>query len=147
MLFAHLGRRLLRNGLPLVAITWVGIRPSTTRATTLWYNGDFDLNDAATNENNVPINIGGTTELEQSLVFNNFTVPAGQKWTISSVFSNDQIAYFDTISTATWQIRSGMSSGNGARWWRAATPQQRLPKRKRPTETITSIRSFDSPQS
>jgi hypothetical protein len=96
-----------------MTIAWAGMRPSTAGATTLWYNGDFDLNDAATNENNVPINIGGTTELEQSLVFNNFTVPAGQKWTISSVFSNNQIAYFDTISTATWQIRSGMSSGNG----------------------------------
>jgi hypothetical protein len=114
MLFAHLGRRLLRRGMPLMAIAWAGMRSSTTRAdTTLWYNGDFDLNDAATNENNVPINVGGNTEVEQSLVFNKFTVGAGQKWSISSVFSNDQIAYYGTISTATWQIRSGMSSGNG----------------------------------
>jgi hypothetical protein len=88
---------------------------SAARATTtLWYNGDFDLNDAATNENNVPINIGGTYELNTSLVFNNFVVPAGQTWSISSVFSNNQISYpYAAPTTADWQIRSGVSAGNG----------------------------------
>jgi hypothetical protein len=107
------GRRLVRRGLPVLTIAWAGLSATTTRATTLWYNGDFDLNDAATNENNVPIQVGTSYELNLSLVFNNFVVPAGKTWSLSSIFANEQVAYYQAPTNATWQIRTGMSAGNG----------------------------------
>lgn len=41
---------------------------STHAATTLWYNGNYNLNDAYLNESNVPVNFGGSYLLEKSLV-------------------------------------------------------------------------------
>ncbi len=82
-------------------------------AATLWYNGNYDLNDAATNESNVPVNVAGSYVLEKSLVYDDFFVPVGQVWTLSSIFSNDQVSYYTAPTKATWEIRSGMSAGNG----------------------------------
>ena len=49
-----------------------------------------------------------------SKVYENFVVPVGQTWTITSVYSNDQLSYrTDPVTTAAWEIRSGVSSGNG----------------------------------
>jgi hypothetical protein len=73
------------------------------QAATLWYNGDFNGDDALANERNTTIN--------QANVYDDFIVPVGQTWTVTSVFSNDLT---DISSTqAFWEIRSGVSSGNG----------------------------------
>ena len=107
----HFGRRPLIQAIAVAALSVVTVCSTPTRATTLWYNGNYDLNDAATNENNVPINIGGTYKLEQALVYDNFVVPVGLNYVLTSVFSNNQIAYSATPTTATWQIRTGLSAG------------------------------------
>jgi PEP-CTERM motif len=82
---------------------------------TLWYNGDYDNRDSLTNESNVPIltGPGPTYAIQTSLVYENFIVPVGQTWTITSVFSDNQMAYAAAATTATWQIRFGVSAGNG----------------------------------
>jgi hypothetical protein len=87
---------------------------SPAQAGLLWYNGDYDSRGSLTNETNVPINTGSGFVIQNSLVYDNFVVPVGQTWTITSVFSNDFVAYPNAaISTATWQIRSGVSAGKG----------------------------------
>jgi hypothetical protein len=92
----------------------IALPPSRAHAAaTLWYNGNYDQNDAYTDESNVPINMGGSYVLEKSLVYDDFIVPAGQTWTLASLFANDQTDYVAAPTTATWEIRTGMSAGNG----------------------------------
>jgi hypothetical protein len=77
----------------------------------LFYGGDFIPNfwysDSLSNENDnfVYGNPYG------SAVYQNFVVPAGQTWNVTSLFSNDIM----TLSppTAYWEVRSGISEGNG----------------------------------
>jgi hypothetical protein len=71
--------------------------------TTLWYNGDFNGVNGEDDEMNA-----GIPDLN---VYDDFFVPAGQSWTLSSIFSNDLATY--NATTAYWEIRSGISSGNG----------------------------------
>ena len=79
----------------------------------LWYNGDFDGRDALENATNLASTYNGGT-LYNAFVYDDFIVPTGQTWTITSVFSNIQETNFTTLSTtATWQILSGVSAGNG----------------------------------
>jgi hypothetical protein len=82
------------------------------RAANLWYNGNFDGTDATTNQK-VPINTGSGYVFDTALVFDDFVVPAGHTWTVSSLYSYDQVSYYTAPTTATWQIRSGVSAGNG----------------------------------
>lgn len=69
----------------------------------LWYNGDFNGVNGLANESN--------TTTADAHVYDNFIVPAGPGWDITSVFSNDLSS--TVISGATWEIRRGVSSGNG----------------------------------
>ena len=109
-----LSRQLRTLGFLIFAIGGASVPPVSVEAATLWYNGDYDQNDAATNQNNVPIRLGSTTYvLERSLVYNNFIVPVGQTWTITNVFSNNQLLYYAAPVTAAWEIRSGMTAGSG----------------------------------
>jgi hypothetical protein len=73
------------------------------QAGTLWYNGDWDGRDALTNE----------TGHNNGAVYDNFVVPAGQTYTLTGAFSNDFARGLSRITTAAWEIRSGMSAGNG----------------------------------
>jgi hypothetical protein len=104
---------MLRCAPPVLAISWSVYPPMLAHATTLFYSGNYDLNDATTNETNVPVNIAGTNTTQKSLVYDNFTVPAGQNWTLTNVYSNNQVAYYTAPTKATWEIRKGMSAGNG----------------------------------
>ena len=70
---------------------------------TLWYNGDFNGVNGLANERN--------TVVSQAAVYENFIVPTGQMWNITSVFS-DNLAN-TTIGAADWEIRSGVAEGNG----------------------------------
>jgi hypothetical protein len=70
-------------------------------ATTLWYNGDADLRSGLINVN---------TPSYQAAVYDDFNVPSGG-WTINTVWSNNEMGF--TASQAYWEIRSGVSAGNG----------------------------------
>jgi hypothetical protein len=105
-----------RNKWPLLAALLVTLStqfPSPARAGVLWYNGDFDNRDALPN-GTAGINFNGGFA-EVSKVYDNFVVPAGQTWQITSVFSTDEILYHSgkPVTTASWQILSGVSPGNG----------------------------------
>jgi len=67
----------------------------------LWYNGDSDGRDGLVNQTGSP----------DGYVYDNFIVPSGYTWTINSVYSNDLLT--TSVSTAYWEIRSGVSSGVG----------------------------------
>ena len=77
----------------------------------LWYNGDYDNRDALLNTEGTFYNINGTPTPFNSNVYDNFIVPVGQTWTVTSVFSNNQMNFAATM--ATWEIRQGVSSGVG----------------------------------
>lgn len=69
----------------------------------LWYNGDFDGRDALVNQ----------TGPADGLVYDNFIVPVGQTYHITGVFSNNLMYSPGDASSAYWEIRSGVSAGNG----------------------------------
>ncbi len=72
------------------------------QAGTLWYNGDFDGVNGLANESN--------TTISDARVYDDFVVPSGG-WTVDTLWSNDLT---DTsASSAYWEIRSGVSAGNG----------------------------------
>ena len=70
----------------------------------LWFNGA----PAGTNL----INGINTQSVPVSNVYDDFIVPVGQNWNVTGVFSNNSISNF-TPTQAEWEIRSGVSVGNG----------------------------------
>lgn len=71
----------------------------------LWYNGDFNGVNALSNENNTSLGNG-----QFASVYEDFNV-TGSGWVITSVYSNNLL---NTVVTgADWEIRSGVSAGNG----------------------------------
>jgi len=74
---------------------------NSVMANPLWYNGDFDGVNGLSNEIN--------SSISQSNVYDNFNVTGN--WTITSLFSNNLMNF--TASTAVWEIRTGVSAGNG----------------------------------
>jgi len=81
------------------------------RADILFYGGDFVpsfwYSNSLSNENDSFVH--GSPY--GSGVYQNFVIPANQTWNVTSLFSNDIM----TVSPATayWEIRSGLSEGNG----------------------------------
>jgi len=69
----------------------------------LWYNGDNDGRDAWVNQ----------TGAADGLVYDDFIVPTGFVYDLTGVFSNDLMYDPAAATTAYWEIRSGVSSGNG----------------------------------
>jgi hypothetical protein len=69
---------------------------------TLWYNGDSDGRDAWVNQTGAP----------DGLVYDNFIVPTGDTYSITGVFSNDMMYTPGATTTAHWEIRAAVSSGN-----------------------------------
>ena len=68
----------------------------------LWYNGDFNNINGLANEQN--------TLVEQASVYDNFIVPS-PGWHVTGVFSDNLLN--TTVTGANWEIRSGVSEGNG----------------------------------
>jgi hypothetical protein len=68
----------------------------------LWYNGDFNYRNGLANEEN--------TIITQAAVYDDFIVTAGG-WNVAGVFSDNLLN--TTVTGATWEIRSGISEGNG----------------------------------
>ena len=106
-------RRFPGLGLLAIALVSATLPTSSARAGVLWYNGDNNNIDASTNQSGVPVNVGGNYFFSTTLVYNDFVVPVGQTWSITSVFSNNQIAFIADPTSATWEIRSGLSAGSG----------------------------------
>ena len=76
---------------------------SAQGASVLWYNGDLDGRDALANQTGAP----------DGLIYDDFIVPTGSTFTITGVFSNNLMLAPSAASSATWEIRSDVSSGNG----------------------------------
>ena len=72
----------------------------------LWYNGDFDGVNGLANERNTSLGSG-----QYASVYDDFIVPAGPGWDVGSVFSNN--LENTNVTGATWEIRQGISEGNG----------------------------------
>jgi hypothetical protein len=72
----------------------------------LWYNGDLNGVNGLSNESNTSLGAG-----EFGSVYDDFNV-TGSGWTITAVYSNDLMSN-TTATGATWEIRSGVSAGNG----------------------------------
>src|SRR5204862_127440 len=72
----------------------------------LWYNGDFNGANALANEENTSLGSG-----QFASVYDNFIVPSGPGWTVTSVFSDNLSS--TNITGAAWEIRQGVSEGNG----------------------------------
>ncbi|MBA3650094.1 MAG: hypothetical protein H0W66_01095 [Chthoniobacterales bacterium] len=70
----------------------------------LWYNGDFDGVDGLTNEQD-------TFATGYSHIYDDFNVPDSAGWDVDSVFSDNLAS--TTIIGASWEIRQGITSGNG----------------------------------
>ncbi|MGI8819359.1 MAG: PEP-CTERM sorting domain-containing protein [Chthoniobacterales bacterium] len=91
----------------LLAVSAFAMAASSVRAQapagSLWYNGDWDLVNGLANETN--------TQVSDARVYDNFIIPAGQTWNISALFSRDLVT--TTVSSLAYEIRSGVSSGNG----------------------------------
>lgn len=89
---------------------WAVSCAPAAHAATLWYNGDQDGRDAISNETAT-----SATGVDGA-VYDDFIVPAGQKWTITSVWSNnveDPFFASPSVKSVVWSIRSGVSTGNG----------------------------------
>lgn len=97
-------RGLLRTGLAAAAVLfWLA---SAHADVVLWYNGDADYVNGVSNEIN--------TFVSHSLIYDDFIVPAGG-WTIEAVWSNNSLILNDVftgVTQATWEIRTGVDSGD-----------------------------------
>ena len=100
----------MRNMKSLAALAVLAVTvQSTAAAQTQFYNGDADGGSGYSSEMNT-VMAGGFT----SYVYENYTV-TGAGMTVTGLFGN----YFQTGSnvlswtSAAWEIRSGMSDGNG----------------------------------
>lgn len=71
----------------------------------LWYNGDFNFVDGLTNEQD-------TFAPGYAHIYDDFNVTDGGGWDLTNVFSHDLILFSNHIIGASWEIRSGVSSGH-----------------------------------
>ena len=73
-------------------------------AITLWYNGDADGVNGLANERN--------TVVSQAGVYDDFAVTGGPAWHVTNVFSDNLMTAGEVITSADWEIRTGISAGN-----------------------------------
>jgi hypothetical protein len=71
----------------------------------LWYNGDFNGENALSNERN--------TAITQAAVYDDFNVTAPLGWDVTAVFSDNLMPPGQPITAgADWEIRTDVSEGN-----------------------------------
>jgi hypothetical protein len=70
----------------------------------LWYNGDSNGFYGLHNERSTPVN--------QAAVYDDFNITGGPVWDVTAVFSDNAIVQ-GPITGADWEIRTGISEGNG----------------------------------
>jgi len=74
-------------------------------ASSLWYNGDWDNVSALANERD--------TVVAQSRIYDDFVITDPSGWDIDQVFSNDFVTADVSFIGADFEIRQGLSAGNG----------------------------------
>ena len=79
----------------------------TPPANARWYNGDFNDVNGLANERDSSLGSG-----QYASTYDDFNVSDGAGWDVTSVFSNN-LSSIGTIVGATWEIRQGISEGNG----------------------------------
>ncbi|MFZ0916610.1 MAG: hypothetical protein WAN04_06925, partial [Candidatus Udaeobacter sp.] len=72
----------------------------------LWYNGDFNGVNGLANEDNTSLGSG-----EFASVYDDFIVPSGPGWNVTSVFSDNLSS--TNVTGASWEIRQGVAEGTG----------------------------------
>jgi hypothetical protein len=92
------------NGTPTPTPSSTPTPTATPPGNALWYNGDFDGVDGLTNEQD-------TFATGFSHIYDDFNVNDSGGWDVTSVFSDDLSS--TNIISATWEIRQGVSAGNG----------------------------------
>jgi len=70
----------------------------------LWYNGDADGVNGLANERN--------TIVSQAAVYDDFAITGGPAWHVTAVFSDNLMTAGEVITSADWEIRTGISAGN-----------------------------------
>src|SRR5689334_8096299 len=95
--------RNIRTGVSFAAAVALFAVLSSGAHAQLWYNGDFDGNSGLANERDAIVS--------DSRIYDDFIIPVGQTWTLTSVFSNNLSALNTT--NMDWEIRQGVSAGNG----------------------------------
>lgn len=82
------------------------------RADVLWYNGD--TTELANGEVGLANVVEGSINYVPGtyLTYDDFVVPSGS-WLIDSAWSNDEMTSGFAATEAYWEIRSGVSAGNG----------------------------------
>jgi hypothetical protein len=86
----------------LTAPYYLGV--SATGAATLWYNGDLEGVSCPDNY--------GQNPSTYSYVYDDFVVPEGVTWNVTSVWSNNGQGSYTTAVGAAYDIRQGVSAGN-----------------------------------
>lgn len=88
----------------------VNTRGGTLPDATLWYNGDFDGRNGGANQDGGQLGAG-----EFSHLYDNFTGPSSGSWNVTGLFSDNLMAagLNTAITSANWEIRTGVSEGNG----------------------------------
>lgn len=97
-----------RNPIARIAVLALCCAPGFA-STLSWYTGNTE------NATTVGLSNGVFTfnsSQVQANVYDAFIVPA-DGWEVTSVFSNDELLPTTVVTQANWQIRSGVSSGNG----------------------------------
>lgn len=128
-------KRILRV---LLAMTLaLGVMVGTAAAGTLWYNGDFNGSKNSASNSYQYEDLGSGMYAESySYVYDDFVVPAGG-WTVNSVWSNNRFTSGVVVTAATWEIRSGVSAGNGGNWVNGGSAIPTLTDTGRGTEGYT----------
>jgi hypothetical protein len=80
--------------------------PTSTPAGALWYNGDFNGVNGLANERDTSLGSGQFAQ-----VFDDFNVNDEAGWDVDEVYSHN--LENTNVTGATWEIRQGMSEGNG----------------------------------
>ena len=90
------------------AVAQAPARPIINQAPpgSLWYNGDFNDVNGLSNELNTSLGSG-----EFGSTYDNFIVTDSGGWNVTAVFSDDLTN--TGITGANWEIRQGVSVGNG----------------------------------
>jgi hypothetical protein len=99
---------LVRAALPALFVTAALVVVNSTAIAqappgSLWYNGDFNGVNGLSNERN--------TIVSQAGVYDDFNVIDPLGWNVTAVFSDNLLN--TTVTGADWEIRSGVSEGNG----------------------------------
>ena len=97
-------RRDVLPALHALAALLLAAAPAAARAQ-LWFNGEGAGNSANSSY------VGGSTP-GGSVVFDNFLVPAGEVWTVNTVFGDFATEDLGRLQQLHWQVRQGLVPGS-----------------------------------